>query len=98
MKPSADVGFGRGSMPTYQCHFLDENERVVRIENLGSCGHDRDAHREARLLLAKVGHFFGYELWQDGRKIEVYTDPQNQGLHYRLLGHCHPICRGDRAG
>jgi hypothetical protein len=57
-------------MPKYQCHFLDENESVVRIENLGSCCDDRDAHREARLLLAKVGHFSGYELWDDGRRIE----------------------------
>jgi hypothetical protein len=65
-------------MPKYQCHFLDENERVVRIENLGSCGEDRDAHREAMLLIAKVGHFSGYELWQDGRKVEVYR-PEKSG-------------------
>jgi hypothetical protein len=65
-------------MPKYQCHFLDENKRVVRIENLGSCDDDSNARREARVLIAKVGHFSGYELWQDGRKIEVYR-PEKSG-------------------
>lgn len=59
-------------MPIYQCEFLDENERVVRVENLGSCDDDNDAHRQAMTLLAKVGHFTGYELWQAGRKVDVY--------------------------
>jgi hypothetical protein len=59
-------------MPKYQCHFLDENDRVVRVENLGFCFDDSDAHREAMCILAKVGHFAGYELWEDGRKVDVY--------------------------
>ena len=59
-------------MPTYQCHFLDENERVIRVENLGTCDDDSDAHREAMCILAKVGHFAGYELWEGVRKVDVY--------------------------
>ena len=59
-------------MPRYQCHFTDGSKRVVRVENLGSCDDDSDAHREAMTLLAKVGHFSGYELWEDGRKVDVY--------------------------
>ena len=59
-------------MPKYRCHFLDENERVVRIENLGCCGDDREAHRAAMTIFARVGHFSGYELWEDDRKIDVY--------------------------
>jgi hypothetical protein len=33
-------------MSRYECCFLDENDKVVRIEILGSCD-DGDAHREA---------------------------------------------------
>jgi hypothetical protein len=58
-------------MPTYQCCFLDENEEIVRIEVLGSRD-DRDAHREAMILMAKIGRFSGFELWDDRRKIDVY--------------------------
>jgi hypothetical protein len=59
-------------MPKYQCHFLDEHEKVVRVENLGHCDDDKDAHREAMTLLAKIGHFTGYELWQDDRIVDVH--------------------------
>jgi hypothetical protein len=59
-------------MPKYQCHFLDENDRVVRVQNLGSCDDEREAHREAMILIARVGHFTGCELWENGRKVEVY--------------------------
>ena len=66
-------GIGRESMPKYQCHFLDESKSVVRVESLGSCDDDSDAHREAMILLAKVGRFSGYELWDDGRKVDAYV-------------------------
>jgi hypothetical protein len=59
-------------MPKYQCHFLDESKRVVRVEPLGHCGDDSEAHHEALILLTRAGHFTGYELWQDGRMIGVY--------------------------
>jgi hypothetical protein len=62
-----------GNMPKYQCHFLGDSKSVVRIESLGSCDCDSDAHRQAMTLLVKVGHFSGYELWEDGRKVEAYT-------------------------
>jgi hypothetical protein len=58
-------------MPRYQCRFLDENEKVVRIEVLGYCD-DGDAHREAMTLMARIGHFSGFELWDDGRKVGEY--------------------------
>ena len=44
----------------------------MRIENLGSCDDDSHAHRDAMTLLARVGLFSGYELWEDGRKVDVY--------------------------
>jgi hypothetical protein len=56
-------------MPRYRCCFLDENDQVVRTEELQSCD-DGDAHREAMLLLSRIGRFSGYELWQDGRKVD----------------------------
>jgi len=59
-------------MPKYECHFLDEHKRVARVESLGSCDDDSEAHREAMCLLAKVGHFSGYELWEDRRMVDVY--------------------------
>jgi hypothetical protein len=58
-------------MPTYQCFFLEENEKAVRTEVLGARD-DVSAHREARTLMTRVGRFFGYELWAEGRKVEVY--------------------------
>lgn len=58
-------------MPRYQCRFFDENEVVVRVEVLGSSD-DRDAQREARTLMGRTGRFSGYELLEDGRKIDVY--------------------------
>jgi hypothetical protein len=58
-------------MSRYECCFLDENDKVVRIEVLGSCD-DGDAHREAMTLMAKIGRFSGFELWDDGRKVDVY--------------------------
>jgi hypothetical protein len=59
-------------MPTYQCCFFDENEKTVRTEVLGARD-DLCARREARTLMTRVGRFFGYELWTEGRKVEVYT-------------------------
>lgn len=68
-------------MPQYQCHFLDENEKVVRVENLGSCDDDSHAHREARTLLAKVGHFSGYELWEHDRLVDVCKPVKHDTAH-----------------
>jgi len=62
-------------MPRYQCRFFNETEEVVRIEVLGASD-DRDAHREARTLMAKTGHFSGYELLEDGRRVDVYRPIQ----------------------
>jgi hypothetical protein len=59
-------------MPTYHCCFLDENEKTVRTEVLGARD-DVSARREARTLMTRVGRFFGYELWAEGRKVEVYS-------------------------
>lgn len=58
-------------MPMYQCRFFNENEQVVRVEVLGSSD-DRDARREARNLMIRTGRFSGYELLEDGRKVDVY--------------------------
>ena len=62
---------GREAMPRYQCCFLDESAEIVRIEVLDSCD-DRDACREAMTLMARIGRFCGFELWDDGRKVDVY--------------------------
>jgi len=37
-----------------QCSFLDENEKVVRIEAFVGCYDDLDVHREAMTLMAKT--------------------------------------------
>ena len=58
-------------MPRYQCCFLDESAEIVRIEVLDSCD-DRDACREAMTLMARIGRFCGFELWDHGRKVDVY--------------------------
>lgn len=58
-------------MPMYECRFFNEKEQVVRIEILDSSD-DRDARREARNLMIKTGRFSGYELLEDGRKIDAY--------------------------
>jgi hypothetical protein len=58
-------------MPTYQCYFLDENEKTVRTEVLAARD-ERDARREAMTLMTRVGRFSGYELWAEGRQVEVY--------------------------
>jgi hypothetical protein len=58
-------------MPTYQCCFLDENDKTVRTEVLGACD-DLDARRVAMTLMTRVGRFSGYELWAEGRKVEIY--------------------------
>jgi len=58
-------------MPTYQCCFLDGSGQIVRTEVLGSRD-DLDAHREAITLMTRAGRFSGYELWAEGRKVEVY--------------------------
>jgi hypothetical protein len=54
----------------YRCCFLNEDDQVVRIEELD--GYDESAvRREAMSLWAKTG-FSGYELWRDGRKVDEY--------------------------
>jgi hypothetical protein len=58
-------------MPTYQCSFLGENNKTVRTEVLRAFD-DLDARREARILMARVGRFSGYELRSEGRQVEVY--------------------------
>jgi len=58
-------------MPKYQCCFLDEKQKTVRTEVLRA-GDDLDARREATTLMTKVGGFSGYDLWAEGRKVEVY--------------------------
>ena len=58
-------------MPTYECCFLNENEQTLRTEAFRA-DDDRDAHREVMTLLRRVGRFSGYELWTEGRKVEVY--------------------------
>jgi hypothetical protein len=55
-------------MPTYQCCFLGENGQTVRTEILGARD-EPDAHREAMTRMMRVGRFFGYELWAEGRLI-----------------------------
>ena len=58
-------------MPKYQCCFLDESQKTVRTEVLAASD-DFDARREAMTLLMRVGRFSGYELWNEGRKVERY--------------------------
>jgi hypothetical protein len=58
-------------MPKYQCCLLDESEKTVRTEVLAASD-DLDAHREAMTLMMRVGRFSGYELWDEGRKVEGY--------------------------
>jgi hypothetical protein len=58
-------------MARYRCCFLDEDGQVARVEELAGYD-DREAHRDATSLLVRTGRFSGYELWRDGRKVEVY--------------------------
>jgi hypothetical protein len=55
----------------YRCCFLNEDDQVVRVEELNSYD-DRGAHRDAMSLMAKIGRFSGYILWSDGRKVDEY--------------------------
>jgi hypothetical protein len=74
----------------YRCCFLNEDDQVVRIEELD--GYDESAvRREAMFLWAKTG-FSGYELWRDGEKVEEYrpvtpggaADPRSDELDAKL--------------
>jgi hypothetical protein len=58
-------------MPLYRCLFLREDGYVARIEELYS-GDDGDAHCDALYLLTRAGDFSGFELWQEGRKVDEY--------------------------
>ena len=58
-------------MPKYQCRLFNENEALVRVEELSS-GNDFEARSEAKKLMIRTGKFRGYELWHQGRKIEDY--------------------------
>ena len=55
----------------YRCCFLNEDDQVVRVEELNSYD-DREAHRDAMSLMVRTGQFSGYELWRDGQKVEAY--------------------------
>jgi hypothetical protein len=55
----------------YRCCFLNEDDQVVRVEELNSYD-DHDAHRAAMSLMVKIGRFSGYVLWLDGRKVGEY--------------------------
>ena len=58
-------------MPLYQCHFFNQEEQVVRVITLGSSD-DRDARREARILMVRTGRFAGYEVVENGRRVDIY--------------------------
>jgi hypothetical protein len=76
----------------YRCCFLNEDDQVVRIEELD--GYDESAvRREAMFLWAKTG-FSGYELWRDGQKVDEYrpvtpggaADPRSDELDAKFNG------------
>jgi hypothetical protein len=74
----------------YRCCFLNEDDEVVRIEELASYDDD-DARREAMFLLAKTGRFSGYELWRDGGKVDEFKlasppDPRTSEVEAKLCG------------
>jgi hypothetical protein len=77
----------------YRCCSFNEDDEVVRIEELASYDED-DARREAIFLLAKSGRFSGYELWRDGRKVDEYRpirpaaapDPRTSEVEAKLCG------------
>jgi len=58
-------------MAAYQCCFLDGNGQVVRTEVLRP-GDEVRVHRDAMALVTRAGRFSGYELWAEGRKVEMY--------------------------
>jgi hypothetical protein len=58
-------------LPRRERQGREDNDKVVRIEILGSCD-DGDAHCEAMTLMAKIGRFSGFELWDEGRKVDSY--------------------------
>jgi hypothetical protein len=61
----------RGNRMRYRCCFLNEDDQVVRVEEITGYD-DGDAHRGAMSLLMRTGQFSGYELWRDGRKVDEY--------------------------
>jgi hypothetical protein len=74
----------------YRCCFLNEDDQVVRIEELVSYDQD-EARREAVFLMAKTGRFSGYELWRDGRKVDEFKiaippDPRASEVETKLCG------------
>ena len=66
-------------MPAYQCCFLDQGGKPVRIARLASRD-DQHAHREAMALLIRSGRFAGFELWCGDLRVEVYKPQTNQSL------------------
>jgi hypothetical protein len=61
----------RGNRMRYRCCFLNEEDQVVRVEEITGYD-DGDARRGATSLLMRTGQFSGYELWRDGRKVDEY--------------------------
>jgi hypothetical protein len=57
-------------MPHYRCLFLREDGQVARIEELNNYD-DGAARRDAVQLLTRTGGFSGFELWREGRKVDV---------------------------
>ena len=50
-------------MPTYQCSYMDENDKIVRTEVFRASS-DLEARREAMTRMIRVGGFSRYELFQ----------------------------------
>jgi hypothetical protein len=74
----------------YRCCFLNEDDQVVRVEELNSSD-DLEAHFDAMSLTAKSGGFSGYELWRDGRKVDEVKlasapDPRTSEVEAKLCG------------
>jgi hypothetical protein len=74
----------------YRCCFLNEDDQVVKVEELNSSD-DLEAHFDAMSLTAKNGGFSGYELWRDGRKVDEVKlasapDPRTSEVEAKLCG------------
>src|ERR1700730_6188166 len=74
----------------YGSRFINEEDQVVKVEELNSSD-DREAHFDARSLMAKTERFSGYELWRDGRKVDEFKlasapDPRTSEVEAKLCG------------
>jgi len=66
-------------MPIYECCLFDRDDNVVSVEVLGDDG-DIDARREAMRLVVQSGRCARYEVWTEGRLVDMHEPVPDRTL------------------